>query len=60
MIMIIYIVKIVHVYRADIQSKFKIRKMHHKIGADNQLIDVDLIYILFFFFCEINTPSINK
>lgn len=26
MIMIIYIVKIVHVYRADIQSKFKIEK----------------------------------
>lgn len=50
MIMIIYIVKIVHVYRADIQSKFKIRKMHHKIGADNQLIDVDLIYIHFFLF----------
>lgn len=56
--MIIYIVKIVCVYRADIQSRYKIRKMHHKIGADNQLIDVNLMYM--YFFCEINTPSLNK
>lgn len=50
MIMIIYVVKIVHVHRADIQSKLKIKKMHRKIGVDNQLIDVDLIYMYFFFF----------